>query len=157
MTRFLLLCAIVLIVLPIHLYKCSENNMVNGGIQPEHSEFAAQATDELGLAHLLPQSKCQPFNKKPLPVDHSFVNKNLSINIRAVCRNSAPAFMVIGPLAVVPTARPSGIKQRPLLADVAHVVERMTCNHQAAGSTPAIGSTIDRIVLMVLPIILTRR
>lgn len=25
-------------------------------------------------------------------------------------------------------------------ADVAHVVERMTCNHQGAGSTPAIGS-----------------
>ena len=30
-------------------------------------------------------------------------------------------------------------------ADVAHVVERMTCNHQAAGSTPAIGSATDRM------------
>ena len=28
-------------------------------------------------------------------------------------------------------------------ADVAHVVERMTCNHQGAGSTPAIGSTLQ--------------
>ncbi len=86
-----LLVAMLLIVLPIHLDKCSENNMVNGGVESRHASLAKLKAHRLeketreGARLAWIDESFKPSSSKPQesrgsvrPVDHSIDNTQQS-------------------------------------------------------------------------------